>query len=101
MYVEKIYNGFKKNANDPFGVDVPLNFDITHSLTLAFVAQRTHQDVRHIARYIHIIAQRSPTGASESTCFRTSIIFMRTFIKQITNFFARTTFWSQPIVQQL
>ena len=33
--------------------------------------------------------------------FVRAIFFMRTFIKQIANFFARTTFWSHPIVQQL
>ncbi len=50
---------------------------------------------------LHIVAQRSPTGASTHACFRMSIFFMRTFIKQLANFFTRTTFWSHPIVQQL
>ncbi len=33
--------------------------------------------------------------------FERAFFFMRTFIKQLANFFTRTTFWSHPIVQQL
>ncbi len=48
-----------------------------------------------------IIAQRLPNGASDRACCHASTFFMRTFIKQMANFFARTTFWSHPLVQRL
>ena len=73
-----------------------------HRTRLAFVAQRTHQDVRHIARSITYNCT-APAYWRFRTCVLSykHFFFMRTFIKHIADFFARTTFWSHPIVQQL
>ena len=58
-----------------------------HRTSLTFVAQRTHQDVRHIARPITYHCTTVTYWRFKRACFRTSIFFMRTFIKQIANFF--------------
>ncbi len=72
-----------------------------HRTKLAFVAQRTHQDVIHIARSITYHCTTLAYWRFRSCALSYELFFfMRTFIKQIANLFART-FWLHPIVQQL